>query len=371
MIYVHRTNSSVYFTFFVLFVVSRSVECREWQSIVDHDIIRKSNIDSSRYELKIESDPFFYPEDKSPTDIPTESPHADIARVWTTVGPTESPSFLPSDGPSLGPTEWDIERNGGCRNGLSLYQVHMYDTWGDGWEKTKLTISGISDSKAADLPTNSMTTTNTKRQGGGAVVSISKTIELGTSDSTAAHPNPQNEIDPLGLIFEGDLRRGSHDYADVCFLPNRCYQVIVSGGEFVDEVSWDIRASNNDPSSPPLEPILAGGAPSACTFSLPDEYGHHFCPNTCSETIPADAMIVSPEVMNNLSLNNDGIAAESLTEAAIGHSYMIESGSLDGKTQTSVPLTESMQSRMGGVSNTASSILNNFKSVESDEHSNN
>jgi hypothetical protein len=168
------------------------------------------------------------------------------------------------------------------------------------------------------------------------------------------------------MIFEGALRRGSHDYADVCFLPNRCYQVIVSGGEFLDEVSWDIRASNNDPSSPPLEPILVGGAPSACTFSLPDEYGHHFCPNTCSDTIPADAMIVSPEVMDNLSLNEDGIAAESLSEA-VGRTYMVESGSLDGKSQTSVPLTESMLSS----GNTASSILNKFKFAESAEHSNN
>jgi len=369
MVFYH-INTSVLFTFFIFFVISRSVECREWQYIVDHDIIRKSNIESSRYELKIEADPYFFPEDKSPTDIPTESPRADTTQVRTTVSPTASISLMPSDAPSLLPTEWDIEQKGACRNGLSLYQVHMYDAWGDGWEKTILTISGISDQDplAADLPTNSMTTTNTNTQGDIAV-SITKTIELDSSDSTAAHPNPLNEIDPLGTIFEGALRRGSHDYADVCLLPKRCYQVIVTGGEFLDEVSWDIRASNNDPASSPVEPILVGGAPSGCTVSLPDEYGHHFCPNSCSDTIPTNIMI-NPEVMDNLFPNEDGVADESLSEA-IGRTRMVPSGSLDGKTQASTLVTESMRSRVDGVSNIASSILNNFKFVQSDEHSNN
>jgi len=366
----YQINTSIFFTFFISFVISRSVECREWQYIVDHDIIRKSNIESSRYELKIEADPYFPLENKIPTDIPTESPRDDTTQVWTTLSPTASPSFLPSDGPSLLPTEWDIQQKGGCRNGLSLYQVHMYDAWGDGWEKTILKISGISDQNplAADLPTNSMTTTNINTQGDIAV-SITKTIELDSSDSTVAHPNPLNEIDPLGTIFEGALRRGSHDYADVCLLPSRCYQVIVMGGDFLDEVSWDIRASNNDPASPLLEPILVGGAPSGCTFSLPDEYGHHFCPNSCSDTIPTNTMI-NPEVMDNLFPNEDGVADEFLSEA-VARTRMVPSGSLDGKTQVSTLVTESMRSRAGGISNTASSILDNFKFVESDEHSDN
>ena len=124
----YRT-ASVHFTLLILYMASSSVECRKWQSIVDHDIVRKSNIDSSRYELKIEINPFFYPGDEIPTDIPTEAPQADAIKVWTTLSPTTSPSLLPSDGPSMEPTEWNIERNGGCRNGLELYEIHMYDSW--------------------------------------------------------------------------------------------------------------------------------------------------------------------------------------------------------------------------------------------------
>eukprot|EP00534_Pseudo-nitzschia_fraudulenta_P003195 CAMPEP_0201135256 /NCGR_PEP_ID=MMETSP0850-20130426/54039_1 /ASSEMBLY_ACC=CAM_ASM_000622 /TAXON_ID=183588 /ORGANISM="Pseudo-nitzschia fraudulenta, Strain WWA7" /LENGTH=67 /DNA_ID=CAMNT_0047406399 /DNA_START=15 /DNA_END=215 /DNA_ORIENTATION=+ len=55
----------------VLLMASVSVNCRQWQSIVDHDIIRKSDIDSSRYELIIEADPFFFAGEQGATDIPT------------------------------------------------------------------------------------------------------------------------------------------------------------------------------------------------------------------------------------------------------------------------------------------------------------
>jgi len=368
---IYRTVS-VHFTLLILFVVNSGVECRQWQSIVDHDTVRKSNIDSSRYELKIEADAFFYPGDKSPTDIPTEAPQADANKVWTTLSPTTSPSSLPSDGPSMEPTEWDIERNGGCRNGLKLYEVHMMDSWGDGWDQTMITITGISDQNplAGDLPTNSMTTTNTNTQGD-MVVSISKTIEFDSIDSTVAHPNPENEIDPLGTIFQGGLTRGSHDFADVCLLPKRCYQLVATGGDFLDEVSWELRPRNKDPSSPPMEPLLAGGAPAGCTFSLPDEYGHHFCPNTCSDTLPTDAVVDLPEVMDNLQPNEDGMAAETLSEA-VGRTHIIVStGTLDGKTQETTTVTERMRSRTGGNGNTASTILNNFKLVDGDEHSSN
>jgi len=356
-------GSSVQFTLLLLLMASVSVKCRQWQSIVDHDIVFKSNIDSSRYELKIESDPFFYPGDKSPTDIPTEAPKADAIKVWTTVGPTAPPSMVPIDGTSIEPTDFTIEQNDGCRNGLKHYEVHMMDTWGDGWDQTVITITGISDQNTSvvDLPTDSITTTHTNTQGD-MIVSISKTIEFDSTSSSIDNPNPGNEIDPLGQIFQGSLQQGYHDFANVCLLPNRCYQFIATGGEFSEEVSWELRPGNNDPESPSvlLEPILTGSAPTACTFSLPDENGEHLCPNTCSDEILANSMTSSPEIIENLQPNEDEMAAEPLSEAV-------------GGTQTA-PMTgtlNSLLSRTAGTGNSAATAWNKFKLVDTDENTSN
>ena len=82
-------------------------------------------------------------------------------------------------------------------------------------------------------------------------------------------------------------------------------------------------------------------------------------------------MVDLPEVMDNLKPNEDGMAAESLTEAVGRTHIVVSSGTLDGKTQSTTFVTESMRSRTGGVGYTASTILNNFKLVDADEHSSN
>lgn len=345
-------GASVQFSLLVLLMATVSVKCRQWQAIIDHDILRKSNIDSSRYELKIETDPFFYPGEKSPTDIPTEAPKADVTKVWTTMSPATSPSVGFIDDISPTPIELAIEQNGACKSGLKLYEVHMMDTWGDGWDQTMITIAGIKDS---------MTTTHTNTQGDN-IVSISKTIEF---DSVSS------DIHPLGQIFQGTLQDGYHDFADVCLLPNLCYQLIATGGEFLEEVSWELRPGNNDPdsSSVLMEPILTGGAPTRCTFSLPDESGQYLCPITCTDDSPAssisdpfeaiedlqpykdevdtEALTYPPKVTENLQPNEVEVAAESLTEAL-------------GRV-----------SRPDGTGQSASTLWGSLKLSDTDEHTSN
>ena len=404
-----KSGSSSYALVFVAVLVAAVVsttritvvEGRQWQTIIDTTIVRNSDIDHSRYELKIEADPFFdaqaaAQEQNTPSStIPTEGTTTSSQQQgWTTLSPTVSPSTQPTDGPSMGPTPWSIEQNGGCRQGLTLYQVHMYDTWGDGWDDVSLTIEGLRDQDptAADLPANSMTSTSINTQGD-TVVSISKTIALDAVDSTVLHPNPNQQIDPLGIIFDGKLQRGSHDYADVCLVSNRCYHVTVTdkgdggggntneGGELFDEISWDLRPVNTDPESLPfsilspslLEPTLLGGAPSVCTFSLPDEYGHHFCPNTCSSTIGDTAAPPVSDVLGTMHVNEDGAASETLIEATVGRNspQLIPSGSLEGKTTQTAIITESMlqTARSGNTKAGSSFVLNKFHSAESNEHS--
>ena len=314
----------IQFALLLLLLTSATVKSRQWQSIVDHDIIRKSNIDSSRYELKIEVDPFFYPGEESVTDIPTEPQKAEVINAWTSVASIASSSTVPV----ARPTQAIIEQNGVCGNGKKHYEVHMMDTWGDGWDQTMITITGMSDQDSSATNVMKSTFNNNK---GDTVLAFSKTIEL---DSTGS-----SEKNPLGQIFEGTLQEGYHNVADICLVPNRCYQLIATGGEFLEEVSWDLRPGNNDPesSSGLAEPILSGGAPTECSFSLPDENGDHFCPNTCTvETIDP------PKVVENVQTTD-----EEVTQAV-------------GRTQT-VPIDLSSSARTG---NSASSMWTTMRAAD-------
>jgi len=315
----------IQFTLLLLLLTSVRVKSRQWQSIVDHEIIRKSNIDSSRYELKIEVDPFFYPGEESVTDIPTEPQTAEAIKAWTPVASIASPSMVPA----AKPTETIIEQNGVCGNGKKHYEVHMMDTWGDGWDQTMITITGMSDQ---DPSATNVMQSSFNNNNGDKVFAFSKTIELDSTESS--------EKNPLGQIFEATLQEGYHDFADICLVPNRCYQLIATGGEFLEEVSWDLRPGNNDPesSSGLMEPILSGGAPTECSFSLPDENGDHFCPNTCTVKIqitnPSIETIDPPKVVETVQTTD-----EEVTQAV-------------GRTQT-VPIDLSSSARTG---NSASSM---------------
>jgi hypothetical protein len=333
------------------------VQARQWQSIIEHNIYKKSNIEKNRYSLKIEEDPFFFPEDiPADGDVPTMSPKGD---KWVTLSPTNAPSSVPSDSPSLAPTEWDISLNGGCRFGHELFEVHMYDSWGDGWDSTLLVLSGIEDQDPSMvLPSQSMTRTITD-QTGDVTVLITRTVDL--DDQSLFNPDEKVEIDPLGVMFQGTLRKGSHDFANVCLLPRRCYQVTVAGGEFLNEVSWDIRPGNLD-STEPTEPILSGGAPSGCTFSLPDEYGHHFCANTCSNTLPPNAITSPPKIIGNLQVNT-----------ASGSKAISEATGETVSTNFGTKRTSNGNYRGNGIGSRGygtSDILSNFEPVKDDENGN-
>ncbi|KAG7360139.1 hypothetical protein IV203_035238 [Nitzschia inconspicua] len=342
-----------FFAVAVLVTPTFVVQGRQWHTIIDHTIYRKSNIDKRRFELTIEQNPFFFPGDSSvEEESPTVSPGIN---AWVTLSPTLAPSSVPSDVPSFTPTEWSIELNGGCRQGHELFEVHMYDSWGDGWDNTMLTISGIEDQDPTIvLPSNFMTRTTTSRNGD-AMIKISRTINL--DDQSIFNPEKANDIDPLGVVFQGTLQRGSHEVTEVCFLPRRCYQVTVAGGEFLNEVSWDIRPGNLDDSEQLFEPILGGGAPAGCKFSLPDENGHHFCPNTCSDTLlPSTMMTQSPKLLQNLQQN---------------HAYGSDAiNKVTGETVSTTLGTTRSSYGQGGVAggirtgSTASSVLRKFRSPE-------
>lgn len=269
-------------------------EARQWTDLIDKSIYLQPQLDTSRYQLKIELDPFFDTEGEDyGASVPTAQP---VTSNWIgkSESPTMSPSVMPSDAPSSTPTaptaapttrEENIDGNGGCQEGTVLYRVNMYDAWGDGWDSTtKVSITGVLDQDSTQISGNTVTRTHTTRTGD-TTVSISTTIEL-----TSEHPfgtasaGTASVVNPLGLIFEGTLHQGSHADAYVCLMPRRCYEVVAFGGDYLDEVGWDIQQillGSNE-----TEPVIVeGGAPNQCSFSIPDENGEIFCEASCSSTL--------------------------------------------------------------------------------------
>lgn len=328
------TMSNRKYTATLLFLLSlRVTEARKWQDVVDRNIYLQPNLDQDRYQLKVELDPFFRADDISDL-APTPQP---ISSTWVpkTPVPTDSPSAIPSDSPSLAPTgptssptlrSENIEGHGGCRNGTTLYRVNFYDSWGDGWDSsTKLTITGVEDQDSTEISGSTVTKTSTSSTGD-TTVSISTTVEL-TSDhpfGTASTEDGYNYVNPLGKIFEGNLHSGSHGYAYVCLVARRCYEALIRGGDFLDEVSWDIEPVNLGSSNKTSEPVVEGGAPLDCSFSIPDENGDTFCDKSCSRTLhPAQTQV--PDVVEHLQTYNPDETVEVTTR-----SYDLEEAKQNG-----------------------------------------
>eukprot|EP00986_Skeletonema_menzelii_P004360 scaffold1472_cov157-Skeletonema_menzelii.AAC.4 len=125
-----------------------------------------------------------------------------------------------------------------CGVGEMLYRLIQYDSWGDGWDETQMTL--------------------------------------------------RNRADESKDIYKGGLEYGSQGTVHLCLTKNepKCYHVSVLNGIWGNEISWELRPING---GAPV--IAAGGSPTDCTVPLggliPD------CPNTCDKSRP-DTDITDP-----------------------------------------------------------------------------
>ena len=345
---------------FSLALVVNVVDARTWRTIIDESIYKRSNIDLARIKLRVEADPFFFgegshtfaPVSTSPPIATTQAPSLPPANheSWITTAPTKSPTLtptlnpasthLPSDWPSLSPThggptlaptkrESNVDGNGGCSPGSVLYRVNMRDSWGDGWDGTVLKIVGVEDQDEADRPQSTITKTSTESNGG-AVVTVTETIELNPQDMFTGNGGGHQgtTVDALGPVFEGGLRSGSYAYTDVCLRPGRCYDITVQGGGFLEEVFWDVQPVVLGASAQHSEPVVEGGAPSDCSFSIPYPTGEQFCATTCSSTIDPDHSQAS-EVLNNPLIDSNG-SANTARSSHLGLMHQMEMNENDG-----------------------------------------
>jgi len=124
----------------------------------------------------------------------------------------ESCAPLPTEAPSPPPS---------CKS--TLIKIMQYDSWGDGWNDASMTVKTVD----------------------GAV------------------------------IYEGTLLDGSEGVVQQC-LSDGCYVVDMEGGDWGNEISWEVRPSSGG------SLLASGGAPATCTFPV----GGNMCANTCNGEAP-------------------------------------------------------------------------------------
>ena len=120
----------------------------------------------------------------------------------------------------------DAYRPGGfdCSANQIPYRLIMYDSFGDGWDDTKLTL--------------------TKKD------------------------------DATNVIFTGGLKDGAEGIEHVCLdIDPTCYHIEVKGGVWGNEVSWEVK-----PFSSGTRAVADGGSPMSCEFSVAGDV----CERTCA-----------------------------------------------------------------------------------------
>jgi hypothetical protein len=110
-----------------------------------------------------------------------------------------------------------------CKSGESKYRLIMYDSFGDGWDSTSLTLTNDGDKS---------------------------------------------------VIYTGKLVDGAQGVEFVCLSTSpTCYHIKVAGGIWGNEVSWELR-----PLAEGAKALADGGAPMDCSFSV----GENSCARTCN-----------------------------------------------------------------------------------------
>ncbi|KAL7545476.1 hypothetical protein ACHAWF_008825 [Thalassiosira exigua] len=113
-----------------------------------------------------------------------------------------------------------------CSSNHALYRLVQYDSWGDGWDQTVMTIR-----------------------------------EADQADT---------------FVYRGGLDFGYEGTKYLCLSKKepKCYHVTVENGIWANEISWELR-----PLAGGAPALATGGSPADCT--VPIAGGSELCPNTC------------------------------------------------------------------------------------------
>ncbi len=121
-----------------------------------------------------------------------------------------------------------------CGPDETPYRVFQYDSWGDGWDMTEMTVS------------------------------------LGKKE-----------------IYKGSLAKGFEGSEYVCLSTEpACYSVNLKGGTWGNEVTWEIK-----PAHAGTRAVAQGGSPQSCEFPV----AHGTCKNTCDKFPTQDDRMKDPD----------------------------------------------------------------------------
>lgn len=228
----------------------------------------------------------------STSQIPSFSPKPTGTLEPSSLEPTYPPGSAPSGSPTRRVDNED--GNGGCPTAEVLYEVILYDQFGDGWEGRELIIERLGD----DLTSETTTTQLVKN----SQYMLQKTVTYGDGATKTSFIQMNNSTYPAKSIlvkeedspgtvlssnpvFQEGLTSGEIVVRYACLQQGRCYKVSIPGGPWSDEISWEIRqASLNSTYLGSPKSIVNGAAPSNCTFSVPGDAGavpKMYCPFDC------------------------------------------------------------------------------------------
>jgi hypothetical protein len=240
-----------------------------------------------------------------PTRIPTPPPsrYPTISSLPTSSefpsfssNPTSTPTptlkestYLPGFTPSAYPSKKidNNNENGGCPLTERLYEVILFDSFGDGWDNRELLIERLGDDLYTErveteaISSSQVTVTRVRLYGNGITTASYEIVGEAVKETQL----PSVEVSQNPIFMDTLFGETSIGYA--CLQPGRCYRATISGGGWSNEISWEIQRSELFSASNTVyrnDTIVDGGAPSNCTFQVPGDIGDFpkmFCPFDC------------------------------------------------------------------------------------------
>jgi len=254
----------------VSLVALPGAHARRWEDVIAVSIYAQSHVDIPRIQFAIEDNPL----NVAPT----------VILLSESQPPSDEPSSVPSyynqedddeDEPVQDPPKLD------CSQGEAAFKLNMYDSWGDGWGETTISIRQMG------------------RLEGAPTVALSQDVALHDFTTTTTSTSIQKRsIDPRsswqhrGLedyVLIGGLKKGDFDSQHVCLSQSACYAVALQGGMWQEEAKWEIIPvdAETGTSAASQNAIAKGRGLSNCTFYVTeDPVDQPNCPFTCRPPPP-------------------------------------------------------------------------------------
>lgn len=240
------------------------VYARRWEDVIVASIYAQSHVDLPRIQFAIEDNP------------------QNVAPSAVLLSDSQPPSDAPSSVPSFYNQDEHEEESvqdpptQECPQGEAAFRLNMYDSWGDGWGETIISIREV-----GEIP-------------GAAAIEVSQHTASQDFATTARSSSIQkrsssvrNNLQHRGLkdyVLIGGLKKGVFDSKLVCLSQGACYAVALQGGRWQEEARWEITPVDAEvgTSAASQNAIAKGRGMSNCTFYVAeDPMDKPKCPLTC------------------------------------------------------------------------------------------